>query len=273
MSLEDNMSQVRSEGHFYSPIPDMKYLQDNKKSFFTKDEIKIEGIRLAPYVQRNQLYTLAKFYPDRHFDRYKAGNRQFPYGDAVVLQAMIRKNNPRRIIEIGSGHSTAVMLDTREHFNLDFEVLCIEPYPDRLRSILKKSDTISLKEAKLQFLGIDIEVKSLQRNDILFIDSSHVVKAGSELNTILFDLLPKLNSGVIIHFHDIFYPFEYPLGILESGNYWNESYFLRAFLMDNPKYSLELWSSYIGRFHSDILKTEMPECVGCHGGSFYIRKS
>ena len=90
-----------------------------------------------------------------------------------------------------------------------------------------------------------IEFEKLEPNDLLFIDSSHISKIGSDLNYLLFEVLPSLKPGVIIHFHDILYPFEYPYEWIEKGIYWNEAYLLKAFLMHNKNYEILLFNDTV----------------------------
>ncbi len=124
----------------------------------------------------------------------------------------------------GSGYSSCLILDTNELF-FDNAISCtfIEPYPGRLLSLLKEEDQkhYQLIQKNLQ----DIELtsfKELSPNDILFVDSTHVSKTNSDVNYLLFNILPSLNSGVLIHFHDIFYPFEYPKKWVYEGRAWKK---------------------------------------------------
>jgi hypothetical protein len=115
--------------------------------------------------------------------------------------------------------------------------------------------------------------KALGQNDILFVDSTHVSKTGSDVNRILFEILPSLNRGVIIHFHDIFYPFEYPKEwVLDwAGFGWNEIYILRAFLTNNPNYTILLFNTFLEHFHKEWFLQHMPLCLRNTGGSLWIK--
>jgi hypothetical protein len=116
----------------------------------------------------------------------------------------LRYFKPKQIIEVGSGFSSALMLDVND---IDF----IDPYPHRLYSLLKEADAERHNVIADKVQNIDIGVfQKLKENDILFIDSSHVSKIGSDVNFLMFEVLPNIQSGVLIHFHDIFYNFEYP---------------------------------------------------------------
>ena len=109
---------------------------------------------------------------------------------------------------------------------------------------------------------VDTEIfGQLSANDILFIDASHVVKTHSDVNHVFFEVLPRLQEGVYIHFHDIFYPFEYPKEWVYQGRSWNEAYLLRAFLQDNSRYSIQLFNSFVEIFHRDRVERDMPLCL------------
>jgi len=191
---------------------------------------------------------------------------------------MMRHFKPQRIIEIGSGHSSAIMLDTNEHF-FDNKIHCtfIEPFPEeRLMQILRESDKLSHQIIKEKVQSVKLEVfQMLNKNDILFIDSTHVSKIGSDVNHLLFEVLPSLKPGVLVHFHDIFYPFELPKHwVLESRYFWNENYILRAFLMNNEKYEIIIFNTYLQKIKPDWFKKEMPECTEKSEGtgSIWLRK-
>jgi hypothetical protein len=102
---------------------------------------------------------------------------------------------------------------------------------------------------------------ALQANDILFVDSSHVVKVGSDVAWILFEILPCLAPGVIVHFHDIPYPFEYPLHWLHAGRAWNEAYVLRAFLQFNADFEIRFFNDFMTTFHGDAVRERMPAAM------------
>ncbi len=113
----------------------------------------------------------------------------------------------------------------------------------------------------------------LQRNDILFIDSTHVVKTGSDVVFELFEILPRLHSGVVVHFHDVFYPFEYPREWVIDRNYsWNELYALRAFLMGNRDWEILFFNDYMARTERPRLRQQAPEMLANPGGGLWLRR-
>jgi hypothetical protein len=113
---------------------------------------------------------------------------------------------------------------------------------------------------------------SLQDGDLLFIDSSHVMKCGSDVQFLMFEVLPRLRVGVVVHFHDVFDSFEYPEDWLLKGWYWNESYALRAFLSYNAAWEIYLFGNYAVKTFAEFFKQKMPLCLENPGGSLYIRR-
>jgi methyltransferase family protein len=141
--------------------------------------------------------------------RYHSDNDFFPHADAIALYSMMRHLRPRRLVEVGAGFSSAAILDTNERF-LEDAVDCtfIDPRPNRLRSLLRDGELERLTVLATPVQDVPVSVfESLLPNDILFVDSSHVSKAGSDVNHIFFELLPRLAGGVHVHFHDVQYPF------------------------------------------------------------------
>ncbi|MBM3392172.1 MAG: class I SAM-dependent methyltransferase [Betaproteobacteria bacterium] len=149
----------------------------------------------------------------------------------------------------------------------------IEPYPKLLMSMLKSEDQARCRiiPSRLQDVPLD-EFAALEANDILFIDSTHVGKVGSDVNRVFFDILPRLNKGVYIHFHDIFYPFEYPKAWIFKGRAWNEAYMLRTFLQFNTSFRVVLMNTFMQHFHEAFFKERMPLCLKNPGGSIWLRR-
>ena len=138
-------------------------------------------------------------------------------------------------------------------FNLDVEIICIEPYPSNFLKGLHKNGKINLIEDKLE--NVDLKLfTTLESNDILFIDSSHVLKLDSDVMYYFTKIFPLLNKNVLIHIHDIFFPYDYPLSWLKGGRFWNEQYFLYVFLQYNSKFKIKFCNSYSGFKYKDKLK-------------------
>lgn len=266
-------------GHFYSPIPSM---QDIETLDINEDKTHINGIDINTNSQIQLLEKFKCYYsdllygktPSTHTLRYNYSNPYFGEGDAIILYCMLRHFEPKRVIEIGSGYSSALMLDTNEYFfSGSIDLTFIDPYPKRLLKLLSKEDISNnhIIQQNVQKTNLD-NYLSLVENDILFVDSSHVIKAGSDVCHIIFNILPKLHKGVLIHFHDILWPFEYPKNWLKQGIAWNEAYALRAFLQHNTHYEILYFNDFISSQHKHLLQTNLPECCKNPGGSLWLRK-
>jgi len=165
--------------------------------------------------------------------------------------------------------STKIGIDSNNSIKCTF----IEPYPDLLESLIRKEDKERIEIIPNCLQDVEIEkFKTLEKGDILFIDSTHVSKVNSDVNYLFFNILPELESGVFIHFHDIFYPFEYPSDWIYKGISWNEDYLLRAFLQYNSSFEIVLFNTFLEIFHRDKFQEHMPLCLKNTGGSIWIRK-
>jgi hypothetical protein len=188
---------------------------------------------------------------------------------------MMRHFRPRSIIEVGSGYSSAVMLDTAERFlGNGVRFTFIEPFArERLQSALRPGDErlATILPQRVQDVPLSL-FSTLQQNDILFVDSSHVAKFGSDVCHLLFKVLPRLNHGVLVHFHDVLWPFEYFREWLLRGWAWNEAYMLRAFLQYNSAFSIVYFNSYLGNVHTAAWRHYSPLSAVSSGASLWLRK-
>lgn len=268
-------------GHFYSPIPSLDEVQRDEAKIFQSFPSNIMGLELHEEEQLKLLnefvvyYKEMPFQPEKHEGlRYYYENGAYSYSDAILLHCMIRHLRPRRIIEVGSGYSSCMMLDTNElFFGGSIANTFIEPYPELFMSLIKDTDKSNIKIIPSRLQDVDLgEFEMLQANDILFIDSTHVSKINSDVNRIFFDILPRLSPGVYVHFHDIFFPFEYPKDWVYEGIAWNEAYLLRAFLQYNNKFRIVLMNTFMEHFHESFFQQKMPMCLKNTGGSIWIRK-
>jgi len=257
-------------GHFYSPVPDLAEIRKSAKVLFDRSMTTLNSIDINEQGQVDLMRSFFPFYdeipfPDKQAEghRYFFDNPYFSYGDGIILYSFLRHFRPKRIIEIGSGFSSAEMLDINELFlNNEIQFTFIEPFPDRLIGLLSDEDR---KFSNIQVKPVqDMEsatFAALTQNDILFIDSSHVAKAASDLLRIVFEILPLLRKGVIVHFHDVLWPFEYPESWIEGGRVWNEAYFLRAFLQYNAGFEVLFFNSYMALHHSQEIGSKMPRIL------------
>lgn len=250
-------------GHFYSPATSAA---DVGRALSWPPEA--PGVDLREGEQLRLASELMPLTTQVRPDRYHADNTMYGIGDASVYSAMLRRIEPRRVIEVGSGFSTATLLDTAEQAGFPVEATCIEPYPDRLLTLLRPWDDVRLLRAPVQDVPLDT-FDALGSGDVLFIDSTHVAKAGSDVLWLLLRVLPRLAPGVHVHLHDIFWPFEYPEEWLREGRDWTEAYLLHAFLCDSRAWEITFFSSWLWRCHPELvpeeLRVEAP-------GSIWIRR-
>lgn len=268
-------------GHFYSPIPDLAEVRA-RHDFIFAQPTSLAGIDLRASAQLNLAHVLSTFAADQPFSdhpveglRYGFVNDFFSYGDGIVLHTMLRHLRPKRYVEIGSGWSSALALDTIDRF-LPGATRCtfIEPYPDRLKGLLRDTDSarsdIEVLDVPLHEVGSEV-FESLQPGDVLFIDSTHVSRVGSDVNQIFFDVLPILPPGVHVHIHDVFWPFEYPPAWVYDGRAWSENYLLRAYLTHNPRIQINWFSQFLAVFHQAEVAAALPLWQRNTGGSIWLQ--
>jgi methyltransferase family protein len=269
-------------GHFYSPVVDpeeagrhLARLQSRPVPDrlpgvpLSREELVAEWRALAP------LMAEAPFRAERHA-HYKYGytNPAYSWGDASVLHAILRKYRPRRLIEIGSGWSSACSVDTVGH-SLDgnCDVTLIEPYPALVQELLGSDiSRVKIIESGVQDVPVEL-FENLRENDVLFIDSTHVVRTGSDVCFELFEILPRLAPGVLVHFHDMFWPFEYPHDwAVEENRSWNEIYAVRAFLTNNADWQIFMFNDYMAKLEHDLIASTYPAFLNNTGGALWLRR-
>jgi len=270
--------------HFYYPIPDTASLGDE----LWKRRSTLPGIDLN---EAGQLALLSQFANDfkAEYDRlprdptpvahqYFVNNPGFTAVDGEVLYCMIRHFKPSRFLEIGAGNSTYLAaqatLKNRDDTGKDYVLIACEPYPN---AVLKGGfpGLTSLRPTVVQNIPL-ADFKDLKENDILFIDSSHVLKIGSDVQYLFLEVLPVLRKGVVVHVHDIFLPAEYPREwIVDQHFFWTEQYLLQAFLSFNDSFEV-LWAgSYMHLTHPEKLEKAFSSYKrdAWWPGSFWMRKT
>jgi predicted O-methyltransferase YrrM len=268
-------------GHWESPYPCQEEI-DRAAHAFADPPPELPGIDLAPQRQLELVRELAAFGHDVELPveadpawRYCYENPYYGIGDGDGLYAMLRHLRPPRIIEVGSGFSSALILDTNDRF-LDgrVELTFIEPEPTRLKQLLRQSDhrRVEIIESVVQEVPPET-FDTLRPGDILFIDSSHITKMGSDVNMLFFEVLPRLAAGTHVHVHDIFYPFEYPRKWIETSKFArSEAYLLRAFLQYNTAFRINLFLDYLRRFHKREVAAAYPQLSWGAPGSIWLEK-
>ncbi|MFC2066349.1 class I SAM-dependent methyltransferase [Chloroflexota bacterium] len=250
--------------HYYSSVPNILELQRTRSIWAKKSEL--PGISIDLDEQVNNLKTICLSYRDEYVGNkvYQEGvSKGFGPGygwiEAQALHAVIRYYKPRRIIEVGSGASTycmsAALEMNKNETGQTSQITAIEPYPsDRLRAL----PGIKLIPQKVQTVPLQV-FADLEQGDMLFIDSSHTVKPGSDVNYLILEVLPRLNKGVIVHIHDIFLPYDYDRSVLQTFFHWTETSLLRAFLIFNDKVKIVFCLSYLHYDRRSVLKEVFPE--------------
>jgi|SRR5450432_70912 hypothetical protein len=255
--------------HFYWPIPDLNALGTKK---WTECSLS-DGVDLR-LARQMQLLTSGFLAPQSELNfgelettcehEFHFNNGYFERVDAEVAYSVVRQFRPRKIIEIGSGHSTRLMataLRRNQEEGSPGELIGIEPHPSPvLRRGFPGFTELILKGVQDVPMSLFL---TLDAGDILFIDSSHVVSVGSDVVHEILKILPKLKPGVLVHVHDIFIPAEYPEKfVMTNLCFWGEQYMLEAFLSFNRAFEV-LWASSAMQFyHREALEQYFPGWVG-----------
>jgi Methyltransferase domain len=260
--------------HFYSPIPDTAALPDDLWS----RESDIAGVDMNDAAQLKLIDTFLRFQdeyndlaqePTDAPDRFYLKNPMFAGTDALVLYCLVRHFQPRSVIEVGSGFSTRLFVEAAGRNPQPADICCIDPHPD---PIVKQSLPVRLIEQRVQDVSSSI-FDRLESGDFLFIDSSHTVTPGGDVNHLLLEVLPKLRPGVIVHFHDIFLPRQQPREwVIDHLRFWCEQDLLHAFLAFNTAFEVLLANAYLGLRQLVKLREVFPRSEWWGGGSFWIRR-
>lgn len=258
--------------HFYQPIPDSQTID---KSYRERSDM--VGI---DWNESEQVHLLTEVFPQfaeeyNQFDdvytsddRYYMQNSQFVAHDPHVYYCMIRYFQPEKVVEVGAGFSTLVASQAAQH-NPSTSVIAIEPYP---RDFIK-NQVNGIQHIAQSAQDMDIAFfEELKPNDILFIDSSHVVKTGSDVVYLILEVLPRLQKGVIVHFHDIFLPFDYPMTWIKDRRlFWTEQYLVQAFLTHNHQTEILFANRYMVEYHKEKMKATFTKSKRIGGGSLWLR--
>jgi predicted O-methyltransferase YrrM len=265
--------------HYYQPLINpkkhlLKSLNDNRE---------LPGI---DFNTAEQLDLLSKFDYNEELVKFPLEEvEQFEFyynngfcesGDAEYLYNMIRHFKPGQIVEIGSGYSTliaqkAILKNKTENSDYQCKQICIEPYAQPwletkgVDVIRKRVETID--KSVFQQLG---------RNDILFIDSTHIIRPQGDVLFEYLEILPILKPGVIVHIHDIFMPRDYPHDWIYEHRLWNEQYLLEAFLTFNEKFKIIGAVNYLSHNYNKEFSDKHPvfsKQPGREPGAFWMIKT
>lgn len=270
--------------NYYSPVPDTQELPDSlwlpkkdppgidmgyEKSVTLLEEL--AGTYQAEYGR----FTNPAFISNGAF---QLSNGRYGCGDAELLYSMVRHLKPSKIIEIGAGLSTLIMAravcqNREDDQNYHCHFLSIDPYPADYLQPLPPGIT-ELRRMELQLVPL-YEFLSLKAGDILFIDSSHVAKIGSDVVYEYLEILPSLPPGVFVHIHDVFLPQEYPAEWYKTDIvFWNEQYLLQAFLALNAEFEVVAPMHALHLRHPEVLEKVFPasKVFDFRPSSFWIKR-
>lgn len=262
--------------HYYEPYPkrkDFRYpLSDNRPLPGISWNIE-EQLALLDLMDYEAELEGLMDKPGKAYD-FRLGNRSFESGDAEYLYQLLRLKRPRRLIEIGSGQSTLIARSALERNGSETGTncihICIEPYEAPWLEML------GVRVVRQRVEEVDIGLfEQLEENDVLFIDSSHVLKPQGDVVCEYLNILPRLQRGVIVHVHDIFSPRDYPAEwVIERMWLWNEQYMLEAFLTNNQSWKIVGALNFLAHNHFERLKRVCPYLSRAREpGSFYIQKT
>lgn len=264
-------------GHFYSPIvdPDDSLVQ-RALTGQPAGSLPFSASTVLEWLERIVAHYETQPFPVERTEgrRFWLENPGFSYSDAITLQALVRELRPSRYIEVGSGYSSCAVMDLNDLLGGGIDATFIDPNPETLLNLLEGDDPYRSRIKRHRLQEVPLETfTALAENDVLFLDTSHVAKTASDVNDYLFRIFPALQPGVVVHVHDIFYPFEYlSQWVRDFKRSWNEIYFLRAFLTANPDWEVLFFNDWVYRVHPELIADRMPLCLRNRGGSLWMRK-
>ncbi len=271
-------------GHFYSPVVDTADVAARREEIWPRVPRPTIGIDWNDPSHRQ---VLTEFFPrwlvdwdypetldeERSPGKFYIRNGQFSWLDARCLFVLLRQYRPRRMIEVGSGYSSLLSADVNRRFlGGAMHLTCIDPYPRRF--LRRPIDGLTrVLDVRAERVSLSL-FEALEPGDILFIDSSHVAKTGSDVNFLFFEVLPRLRPRVVVHVHDVHLPFEYPKNwVLAENRSWNEQYLVRALLMYSTGFRVLFGCRYAFHRFPDLVAAALARPGGYGGGSLWIERT
>lgn len=256
--------------HYYVPLANVQDLERTKPSWAKKSDL--PGVKSTLDEQVSRLREICVPFRDEYAGNAtyrEAVSRHFGpgygYVEAQPLHGVVRSYKPSRVVEVGSGVSTLCILRAlelnEEETGQPFVLTCVEPYPsDALRTLSR----VRLVESPVQSCPMEM-FERLESGDLLFIDSSHTVRPGGDVNHLILEVLPRLAPGVIVHFHDIHLPYDYPRDVLRTYFQWMETSLLRAYLIHNSRAQIVFCLSQLHYERPETLAEVFPEYTPAPG--------
>jgi hypothetical protein len=272
---------VREDRHhvlprnYYAPVPDSDELTPevwNRRSDLTGIELDLD--RQVEFVRDELAPLAAEWQPPRSGEwgsgRFYLDNGLYETFDAELLYAIVRRMRPRRVIELGSGFTSLVIAEALDGTDTSYDAY--DPYPRGL--IPSGAQRPVVHELRAQDVPAE-RFLDLEQNDLLIVDTTHVVKMGGDVNRIVLDVLPRLAPGVLVHFHDIWLPWEYHPALVAELGFWNEQYLLQAYLSDNPNWRVVLAAQALVRERRADFEAAVPALAGSGSQptNFWIRRA
>jgi predicted O-methyltransferase YrrM len=260
--------------NYYSPVPDLERLP--RSLWETPDAMPGVDLRLdeSLALMRELAPLIAEYQPPRGppgtSHGYQTANQPFPAVDAEILYAMVRRLEPRRIVEVGAGWSSLVIADAVEQNPRKPESHRIfDPFPAPQTARLPNS----VEVARAEDISLDV-FTSLDEGDLLFIDTTHTVRPGNDVLRLLLEVLPRLAPGVVVPIHDFFRPFEYPRFFFELGLFWQEHHLVQAFLAFNDEFEVLFTNHALWELRPDELAAAVPGWLDRgRGSSLWLRRA
>lgn len=275
-----------TRSHYYSPIPDTRELAKNEGLWQKKSDL--IGVSFCPERQLDCLEDIFSNYK-REFEfrvdrsdvpyEFYLNNAEFGLEDSLVFYSMIRHFKPKTVVEIGSGNSTmigALGCLANEQNGYESRLISVEPYP---RKFLMEGFPGLAGQIKSKVEELDVGFfDQLEENDILFIDSSHVLRTGNDVHYLYLEILPRLREGLVIHVHDVFLPYEYPREwVVQNKVFWTEQYLLQSLLTHNSKFEVLFGNFFMARNYPERMREVFSHPAGYRERtlpvSFWMRRS
>jgi Methyltransferase domain len=245
-----------------SPLRAVEWEVDDQVRFLERD--------LAPYLSEFRPQAGPSSAPGE----FRLDNQTYDRVDAELLYGIVRYLGPRRYVELGSGYSTLIAWEALEANARDGrpgDLSVFDPYPSP-HVTARPELAVRLSPMGVQELPEQI-VRDLGPSDVLFVDTSHTVKLGGDVNRIVLDLLPLVGPGVVVHFHDVFLPGDYSRGHVDNAHYWSEQYLLQAFLMYNREWEVLASAQAIVRAAPELVGRLIPSYrAGVSPGALWLRR-
>lgn len=250
--------------HFYSQVPDIRELRADDRWKHARSMVGVQGIDVSTQFDFVEAccspQTVERLRRDDVYANACKMNGEAGFGlpDAEFLYGFIHTIRPKKIVQVGCGVSTFVMLMAAAEARYQPEIVCVEPFPTEFLDQANREQAVRLVKARAQDVPLEV-LTDLGEDGFLFVDSTHTVKPGSEVNRLILEVLPRLNGGDWVHFHDIYFPYDYQRGLLDDELFFsNESVLLHAFLINNSSFALRVALSMLHFSDPERLRSSLP---------------